>query len=49
MVITFKCGKCNYEFKPKNPEKKDPPARCPYCATAGVVRAKQHIIKELFP
>ncbi|MBI4440591.1 hypothetical protein HY639_00335 [Candidatus Woesearchaeota archaeon] len=48
-MVTFKCGKCKYEFRLKNPEKKTPPTRCPYCATAGVVTVKQHIIKELFP
>lgn len=49
-MVRFVCQKCTFRFSPKNLEKKEPPARCPYCDTEGTVIVEQsaeELVKDI--
>lgn len=48
MVAKFVCKDCNFEFKPRNAERTEPPKRCPYCGRDGGVTVKKHVLEEIF-
>jgi len=48
MAIKFVCKDCKFEFKPRNPERINPPNICPYCGKTGGVTTKKHLLEEIF-